>query len=1319
MFKANIFFILFFFWLNVFNANAQNAVYEIQSISVKEGLPNSNIFSILQDKNNFLWASTIGGLIRYDGYNIKNYDASFFNINEGSTLHLALDTKNRIWFCEDLAYATTLQSGVLDTETDSIIPIGKISKGLIKSGEVLSLNPSRIDKNVIFIADQKGRVYKYDGKFEQIFTVPDFKNRRIVCELDGKGNYWIAYDYDFVVRVNAQGKEIDSFKIEVPDFYVRNFMVQPSKLIVEGYNLRLRKDYVQIKNNTVQRLGEGVKNNYQLLYLDDEEQFFARNDTIFNGNPKLANGSEKVTVVGTIPNLRYNSAFRDRQGILWITSATGIHKIVSKKNPFTIFGENNSIRGIYVSDGKIWLGGYEGSKVYDLKSRKPTKVELPKYTFSSFVKDERKQFWMGTTVNYLFKYDIEKDEFKFYKKEPYNVLYLPFVNPVTRRVWLGMGSGLSYINSSDNLVVYSFSNDLSEAQVRQFLYTTEGIWLITNRGLFLMDVAKDAVVKSYTMADGLPTSNINHLYIDSDGIFWLATKTKGLIKWNRDANTFTTFSKEDGLSNNTIYAVYEDDYNNLWLPSNYGLMRFDKMSSETQIFTVENGIADNEFNTYAHFKDSDGTFYFGGINGVTAFHPKDFVENTSEANPIYLSELRILKKNAKEFENLDIKAIPKNPIQLSYDDQILEFEVSLLDYKYRANHQYAYKIEGYHNQWIYTRDNKISIFNFPYGNHTIRVKAKGDSDLWTDNELLIPINVDKPFYLKWQYIAIFFLFLMGCAYFYFKWRIRNLNRATVRLEAEVASRTQQIEADKQTIELQAEELKALDVAKGRFFANLTHEFRTPLTLIVGPLEQIIDNPPPSAILKRRATGILNNAKHILGLINQLLDLTKLESKQMPIELVNADIVAHTKELVNRFQSLANQNNQQLSFKSNEAEWPINFDSDKWDKIAYNLISNALKFTPKNGRIEVVLNRCEQNDKTAVELLVIDSGVGIDEKNKEAIFNRFYQVDLSSTRANDGTGIGLALVRELVELQGGTISVKSEINEGATFRVLLPISEDAVVTTYIPNRQNEFLIPAVKYEENLMPSEDETAEKLDILVVEDNEDIRDYIVQCLGQKAYNIATAKDGEEGLEKALSLIPDLIISDVMMPKKNGFELVEAIRNHISTSHIPIILLTAKTNIDSKLQGLKRGADDYLTKPFNPKELDVRVKNLIEIRQRLQNRYSQKEMGLDDAFEKEDAFILRLKEYILENLQQTDLNGDIIGQHFALSRIHLYRKLKALTNMSISEFVKDIRLEKGLELLSQKQLNISEIAYEIGFTSPSHFSRSFKEKYGKSPSQM
>jgi signal transduction histidine kinase/CheY-like chemotaxis protein/AraC-like DNA-binding protein len=556
-----------------------------------------------------------------------------------------------------------------------------------------------------------------------------------------------------------------------------------------------------------------------------------------------------------------------------------------------------------------------------------------------------------------------------------------------------------------------------------------------------------------------------------------------------------------------------------------------------------------------------------------------------------------------------------------------------------------------------------------------------------------------------------------------RWRVHALKSERTRLEKEVENRTREIESDKQIIASQAEELKQLDIAKTHFFSNITHEFRTPLTLIIGPLEQLITSPPPPTIFKRRLQGVLKNARHILVLINQLLDISKIESGQMKVELVKGDIVDYTRELINRFQSMSKNKGQKLYFLADKKSWFINFDNKKWDKIIYNLLSNAIKFTPEGKEIQVSLTETCNKDESNLKLIVRDSGIGIPEDQLGHIFDRFYQVDHSATREQQGTGIGLSLVKELIQLQNGTIEVFSEVGKGTTFEILLPIPKTEGAESLI----GEFPVKDhILFENNIMPpAEDQTLktpvkDTLEVLIVEDNEEMREYIHHCLSGQNYKITEASNGEEGLEIAMTIIPDLVISDVMMPKKDGFELTETLRKNTSTSHIPIILLTAKSSLESKIQGLKRGADLYLTKPFSPEELIIQVEKLIGIRKVLQQRYQNNIMiENSEIYLQEDEFIVKLRSFILSNISDPDLNGDKIGSHFALSRVHLYRKLKALTNLSISEYVKNMRLEKARELLKENKLNVSEIADLTGFSSVSLFSRSFKQTFGHSPSKM
>ena len=549
------------------------------------------------------------------------------------------------------------------------------------------------------------------------------------------------------------------------------------------------------------------------------------------------------------------------------------------------------------------------------------------------------------------------------------------------------------------------------------------------------------------------------------------------------------------------------------------------------------------------------------------------------------------------------------------------------------------------------------------------------------------------------------------------WRLQSFKKDRERLEAEVQKRTK-------TIQLQAQELQALDKAKTRFFSNITHEFRTPLTLITGPIEQIIEMDLPTKS-KTKLRSVLKNARHLLGLINQLLDLSKLESGQMKVELMHGDIIGYTQELVERIKPLADKKQQSFHFITQETIWKTQFDKKKWDKIIYNLLSNAIKYTPAEGTIQMELTMASLKESTCLHLMVKDSGIGIDEHQLSQIFNRFYQIDDSSTRDQEGTGIGLALVKELIEIQGGTIEATSELRQGTTFDVKIPIIEST------SNRIEEDLaVPNSTLFADLLTLEttdqpinsgikDKTEESLEILIIEDNAELRAYIRDCIDNPKYHISEAANGIEGLEKTITTIPDLIISDVMMPGKNGFEVTAMIRKNKATSHIPIILLTAKAALESRLKGIEKGADAYLTKPFSPKELKMRVQKLIELRQLIRHSIQAPQSSeIKPIYQKENRFIQEVRLIILNNINSIDLNGEFIGQQIGMSRMQIHRKMKALVNQSAREMIKEMRLKKAYELLLTGNHNISEVAYQTGFNTLAYFSKIFKEEFGYAPSE-
>ena len=760
-------------------------------------------------------------------------------------------------------------------------------------------------------------------------------------------------------------------------YYLKNddesfirFTYSGSQIILESINSKYEKNYWLVENDMLvpYTINDEDGKNLYLFQAGENYLIYGKKDHIIIQNKKGEKALEYTITEKWNSTIDFKEVLIDRQNIVWATSKNGVYKIIPKKNLFKTFQSGNSIRGIYSEDQTLFVGGYEQNLMIDLKSNVILTFPEDEDAFSSFQRDKRGNLWIGTTFNGVFLYHPKTNDWKRYKAASRGHLYLTYHNPITERIWIGSGNGLFYIDSgSDQVEQYPLPVDDTDTEIRQFYQNEKGIWIITSNGLFLMNAETEKIIQHLTVKNGFPEDNLNYLYEDSSGIFWLATKLGGLIRWDVSANSFQQFTQKEGLSNNTVYAVYEDDYNTLWLPSNYGLMRFDKISHSVQVFLPENGIAHEEFNTFAHHKASDGTLYFGGINGITAFHPKNIDLNKSQNYPIYLTGLQVLDQQSNNFIDKTTELNTSKSVYLKHNDRMLEIEVTLLDFQYKANHQFAYKIEGVHNDWLYTNKNKITLIGLPYGNHLIKIKGKGSSGNWNNQILEIPIYVDAPFYLKWPFILSALAMIIALVGMGIRWRVHALKSERTRLEKEVENRTREIESDKQIIASQAEELKQLDIAKTHFFSNITHEFRTPLTLIIGPLEQLITSPPPPTIFKRRLQGVLKNARHILALINQLLDISKIESGQMKVELVKGDIVDYTRELINRFQSMCKNKGQRLYFLADKKSWSINFDSNKWDKIIYNLLSNAIKFTPEGKEIQVSLMETCNKDESNLKL----------------------------------------------------------------------------------------------------------------------------------------------------------------------------------------------------------------------------------------------------------------------------------------------------------------------------------------------------------------
>jgi len=1306
-------------------SSAQEYLFDIQNISIKDGLPNRQTRILRQDTFGNIWGNGPGMLFRYDGYTFQIFGREDLRIINEDYPTFGIDDEGLVWFrsrdvpLQILNPFTEKVQGIENFLETKHIEINAATKKFITSKRFLPVSTA---EHFVRFHGYDGQFYAYkDGELK-----PVYKHYQPACSKvinQGKNKGFVFYKKDTLFSLLPNGtinkqlapKSLAHLKIFNNTIYI-------------GYqpNINLsRYSWLEVKDEKIVPV-EFPRAAWNIYGLED----FVVDDLgykwLISGEPGY---KERIVCISPKGEIIYDQSleasdqtadlrklFIDKQNNIWVSSTEGLFKITRRKIPFKKYLKNKSPRGIIKIDGKVLIAHSLGISQINITSKEVSKAS--DFENGAVFLKEKNTLWVGNYHGLIMRKDLKTGEERFFHFPGENFMYLPFRLKGSDKLWIGTEKGLCYLTENNDTIQSFISSDslLNIATIRQAYQNKKGTWLVTSKGLFLIGATAN-ILKKYNLQTGFPTEELNYLHEDSNGIFWIGSRGKGLIYWQSKTNTIKVFGRSDGFLNQNIYAVFEDDYGFLWLPTDYGLIRFNKETSEVNTYLPEHGLLHEEFNTYSYHQDKEGNFYFGGLGGVIAFHPKDILGNTNIEVPLHFKSFKILKNSETEIRDITNIVKANNTLIVRPNDKLFEIDFTLMDFK-KKDKLYAYRINGYDTDWNYTTDNFIRINSLPYGNYTLEVRGQIDGTTWTTNNLMLNIKVLRPFYLQGWFIVLSFIVLGVSLWLYTRYQTIKLKRDKDKLENTVLERTA-------TINQQSEELKTLDQAKTRFFSNITHEFRTPLTLIIGPVQQMAEEISTVSI-KKRLHNVSRNAQHLLSLINQLLDISKLESGQMQVEILHGDIIEYTQLLINQLQPLAERKEQNLIFSANQTVWETHFDENKWKKIVLNLLSNAIKFTPKGGTITLNLEQINVGQQDTIHLVVQDNGIGIKADNIKKLFNRFYQIDSGTTRVQEGTGIGLSLVKELVELQNGTISVQSTVGEGTSFDVKLPVLEaqgNTKITSTIPVviEKTPVFVPQEINTVAKNPILSEHKEKLDLLIIEDNEEMRAYIASCLDASKYNILEASDGEEGIEKALEIIPDLIISDVMMPKKDGFEVIETIRNNIATSHIPLVLLTAKTALESRLKGFERGADAYLTKPFSPKELVLRIDKLIEIRQSLQLRYQQNNHKTDSknaTFTKEDQFITDLKNYILENIDNLELNGDSISQHFGMSRTSLYRKLKALTNQSISAFIRSQRLLKAIKLLEKGNLNISEIAYDTGFSSPSHFSRAFKKEYGKSPSE-
>jgi signal transduction histidine kinase/DNA-binding response OmpR family regulator len=803
---------------------------------------------------------------------------------------------------------------------------------------------------------------------------------------------------------------------------------------------------------------------------------------------------------------------------------------------------------------------------------------------------------------------------------------------------------------------------------------------------------------------------------DGKGHLWVGTDN-GVCRFDKNSRTFRRYFRGSGELSNLVLAIVVDGGGKIWIGyRDNGLSQLDPETGEFRNFTRKDGLPADRFSFNSQsYRRRNGEIVMGTQNGILVFTPEGILENTHVPG-IALRSFNIFGK-----EIPIQKAVERSEqVVLSYDENFFTFAFAALDLTDPSRNQLACKLDGLEDRWTFLGTRREARYtNLSPGEYVFRVKGSNNDGVWNEQGTSLKIVILPPWWrTAWAYLGY------GIAFGGMLYTIRRSekNRERLRHRAELAH-------------TRAKTLEELDAMKSRFFANISHEFRTPLTLIAGPARQILAG-EPNFDAKENAGIIVRNSQRLLTLVNQLLDLSKLESGNLILHAGEIDIADVAKGMVASFESMAATKRIHLSLALAQESIVGWFDRDAIEKILANLLSNAFKFTGNGGRVNVKIQIVPDGRSggdapvsSHVEIVVSDTGIGIGEEHLDKIFDRFYQVDVSPARGHEGTGIGLALTKEFVELHQGQISVASEVGGGTSFTVLLPLgaehrSPGTIAPASVPSGASmaQSSIGDAEIGPRSADNEPDPDSRAPLLlIVEDNTDMRKYIRNYIDGR-YRVVEAQDGAEGVEKAVELIPDLIISDVMMPNIEGFELCRRLKTDERTSHIPIILLTAKAGSENKLEGLSTGADDYLVKPFDAKELQMRVKNLIEGRRRLREKFEQSmtlKPGELKVSSMDDAFLQRAMTVVEQHMGDEHFSVDKFSEDMNMSRVQLHRKLKALTNLAASDFVRTMRLQRAMNLLQQDAATIAEISFMVGFGSPAYFTKCFREQFGCPPSEV
>lgn len=1349
----------FFLICSAFSLVGQTPGYQFRHLTVNDGLSHNQVNSFFQDNRGFLWIGTYSGLNRYDGYKIKVYQN-----DAGDSTSLRNNSVSRIFETPEgkLLAMTAEGPSLYDPATEKFTNTLNefYTRYHLSSASLVDIVKDSSD-NFWFIQSPGGVVlYRPNGEFLSVSHSENnpetISSNAVTGFASGKSGIWIIHNNGILEKIVV---ERNSYRVEYRNSFLfdrngartfdyRIMCDRDGDLWINAWNDpqglfffdAARREFrhfndqagpIKLNTNLISSIVEDedglfwVGSDHGGVNLIDKKTFscfYIRNQP----EEEKSIGQNSITTI-----------YRDRQGILWFgTFKKGVsyyHKNIFRFPLYKHYPLSNT--GLPYSDvnrfaeddkGNLWIGTNGGGLIYfDRQKNSFTQFlhqpdnpnSISSNVIVSLFIDHEKKLWIGTYFGGLNVYDGKK--FIHYRHDANDAESLADENiweifeDSRKRLWVGtMHGGLDLFDRKTGTFSHYQQNDMNSIRSNYIAAITEdregNLWIGTGGGIDMLNREKGRFFHyEHTQGDkgSLSDNYVHDILEDQSGRIWIATRN-GLNVFDPKINAFKSYRKSDGLPHNTVLTIQQDDAGNLWLGTPNGLSNAVLVEKNAQLevsfvnYDEADGLQGKQFNENAAFRTKKGELIFGGANGFNLFHPSTLEQNKNTPQ-VVLSDLQLYNQSVSPGALVNGNVIlPKSlsetqEITLPPSQNVFSIEFTALDYLNPQKNQYQYKMEGFHTHWLTAdaQSRRVTFTNLDPGDYVFLVKASNSDGLWSDNVTSLKIKILPPFWKsQWAFLLYFFIVIGGFLV------ARKLIQQRERMKFEREQERQE-----------AIRMHELDMMKIKFFTNVSHEFRTPLTLILTPMEKILRQ-TQDPDLKNQFQLIQRNARRLMNLVNQLLDFRKLEVQEVKFNPSEGDVIAFIKETVFSFSDISEKKDIRLSFESTVISLETIFDQDKLEKILFNLLSNAFKFTPAHGAVSVnvVFNRGASENELVIS--VRDTGIGIPFDKKEKIFERFFQNELPRSVVNQGSGIGLSITKEFVKSHGGTITVESEPGEGSCFVVTLPVKE---VLNHIPEEI------AQTYPDEQFLAASAALKKPVLLLVEDNEDFRFYLKDNLRHE-YNIVEARNGMDGWKKALETLPDLIVSDIMMPEMNGIELCRRIKSDSRLSHTPIILLTARSAEEQKLEGFESGADDYISKPFNFEILVSRIRNLIHLREKIHAVFPA-QLDVKASTLKitslDEQFIQKAIQCVEENISNPDFSVENLSHELGISRAHFYKKIVALTGKSPLEFIRVIRLQHAAQLLEKSQLTVAEIAYKVGFNNPKYFARYFKEEYHMLPS--